>query len=447
MVIRIRKILPFILLPLAFAEKVASAEDYQDPFETNSELFDEVSTEGGVSRVVWDIDASLLGYHQQNEVRDDPYFDPGLFVFDEQESLLALDLSGQFSLGAHFSVYSRFAAIEHYRSNEAGTSEKETESHLLEGYFSSYTDNRRFGINVGRIKPQWSNGYNWSPANLLKATFDRPNLDADELTQQLGWDMAHFDFRYGRWNTGIYMAQVEDDLDGHFGTSVNDHEFQYALVVNREGDLDTRLVLHQMEGETTNVALGLSTLAGDSATLRLEGAWEHQRELPQPGELSYFPAEDDGYLKLVLGTQLSFNQGWDVTAEYLYNQHGFDDDEWGLVQTQVDSAKNGLNSARVYEAISFLSESFNLLSSGQLRQEYLFLMWGNTRLDKKFQYRQSVQYNLDDKSQYHNLELIQNWTEHFSTRLQAQFFRGCESCEFGLLPTERLLRLSLYYDF
>ncbi|WP_444930806.1 hypothetical protein ACJJIF_03195 [Microbulbifer sp. SSSA002] len=443
MVIGFRAVFSFLFLPLAFTVRVVSAEDYQDPFETGAELFAEEGTEMGASQAVWDIDASLFGYHQQNTVRDDAYFDPGLFVFDQRESLLALDLSSQFSLGAHFSLYSRFAAIEHYRFDEADVSAKETESHLLEGYVSSYTANRRLGINLGRIKPQWSNGYNWSPANLLKATFDRPNLDTDELTQQLGWDMAHLDVRYGRWNAGIYMAQIEANLEGGGSESGG----QYALVVNREGDLDSRLVLHQLEGGSTNVALGLSTLAGDSATLRLEGAWEHQRELPQPGEFTYTPAEDEGYLKLVLGTQLSFNQGWDITAEYLYNQHGYDDGEWRWIQAQVDQAKNSLNSARTYEAIAFLSDSLSLLSTGQLRQEYLFFMWGNTRLDKKFQYRQSVQYNLDDKSQYHNLELIQNWTEHFSTRLQAQFFSGCESCEFGLLPAERLLRLSLYYDF
>ncbi|MCO1334761.1 hypothetical protein MO867_10460 [Microbulbifer sp. OS29] len=444
MFIGYNKYLSVVFLPFVFE---VTAEDYQDPFEEGIELSVEHEADEAKSSFAWDLDISLLGYHQVNDVRKALYFDPGNFIFEDRESQLALDFSGQFSLGSYFSVHSRIASIEQYLINEAGDSDREWETYVLEGYFSSCTANKRIGINIGRIKPQWSNGYNWSPANLLEAVYDRPNLDTDNLTQQHGWDMVHLDFRYGDWNTGIYVAQVEENLGQGIANSTREDELQYALVINREGNLDSRLVLHHLENGATNVAVGFSSLAGDSATLRLEAAWERQRELPALAELTYLQPEDDGYLKLVVGTQVSFDHGWDLTAEYLYNQHGYDGDEWPRVQVQVDSAKANINSEQVHKAFTFLSDSFNFLSVGQLRQEYLFFMWGNTRFEQKFQYRQSLQYNISDKSQYHNLELIQNWTEHFSTRLQAQVFRGCDSCEFGLLPTEKLLRLSFYYDF
>lgn len=164
-------------------------------------------------------------------------------------------------------------------------------------------------------------------------------------------------------------------------------------------------------------------------------------------DISYVELQNRGYLKAVLGAQVSLDGGWDITAEYLYNEHGYEAEEWDQVIDQVDLAKQGLQSSEAFAAFNFLIDSYGLLKVGQLRREYLFFMWGNTRVERKFQYRQSIQYNIDDQSQYHNLEFIQNWTEHFSTRLQAQVFSGCDSCEFGLIPSEHLLRLSFYYDF
>ncbi|MFA0810184.1 hypothetical protein [Microbulbifer epialgicus] len=449
-----------IFLCIASLPPLVIAQEYEDPFSTESSeanLAGELGSDMLENSASWNFDVSAIAYHQQNGVRDDQYFNPGGLVFRERESQLALDLSGQFSTGSYFSTYTRLALVGDYRVDESGDASDEFSHYLLEGYLSSYSSSRRFGVNVGRMKPQWSNGYNWSPANLLKPVYDRPNLDTDDLTQQQGWDMVHLDFRYGDWNTGFYFAEVEDTLDRNLELPFGDSDYQYALVFNREGDLDTRLVLHQLEGGDINVALGLSALADDNITLRFEGAWEHQRELALAGDMQYADLQDRGYLKAVLGTQVSLNDGWDITAEYLYNEHGYKAEEWDQVIEQIDLAKLNLTqsgfslassqSTEAHTAFNFLIDSFGLLSVGQLRREYLFFMWGNTRVERKFQYRQSIQYNIDDQSQYHNLEFIQNWTEHFSTRLQAQVFSGCDSCEFGLIPSEYLLRFSFYFDF
>ncbi|BBM03087.1 hypothetical protein [Microbulbifer sp. GL-2] len=449
-----------VLVSFASMVPVAITQEYEDPFSngsSESSLSAEPGSSDSENTNSWNFTASAIAYHQKNSVREGQYFNPGGLVFRERESQLALDLSGQFSAGPYFSAYTRLALVADSQVDEAGDASEEFNHFLLEGYFSSYTSSRRLGLNIGRMKPQWSNGYNWSPANLLKPVYDRPNLDTDDLTQQQGWDMAHLDLRYGDWNAGFYVAEVEDTLDRNLDFSFAGSDYQYALVLNREGNLDTRLVLHQLEGGDINAALGLSALARDNITLRFEGAWEQQRELSLATDMRYADLQDRGYLKAVLGAQVSLNDGWDITAEYLYNEHGYKAEEWDQVIEQVDFAKlkladssfsgGDLQSVDAYTAFNFLIDSFGLLSVGQLRREYLFFMWGNTRVERKFQYRQSIQYNIDDQSQYHNLEFIQNWSEHFSTRLQAQVFTGCDSCEFGLIPSEHLIRLSFYYNF
>ncbi|WP_299945111.1 hypothetical protein [uncultured Microbulbifer sp.] len=414
--------------------------EYKDPFSNEADqvhFSDDIKTTDTVKTgLLKECSASVVAYHELNSVREKQFFDTGELVFPIGNTQLALDLNGHFADGPYFSAYTRLAFFGHYQIDEGGKSMGKFGHYLLEEYVSYYSVNKRFGINIGRHKPQWSNGYHWTPANLLKPVYDRPSLDSDILIQQQGWDMLHIDLRYGGWNIGLYTVEVADGAGKVSDRAFTQKGLQTALRINREGDLDTQLIFHRLKGGDTAAALGLSTLAQDRMTLRLEAAWEQQRELPVVSHFRYDHKERQGYLKMVLGTQISLNGGWEFTAEYLHNTHGYENTEWNQVRAQVDLAQMSLQSTQAQDAAEFLINSYDLLKVGQLRREYLFFMWGNTRLEKKFQYRQSIHYNMDDHSQLHSLECTQNWTEHFSTRLQAQLFTGCKRCEYGLIPNK-----------
>ncbi len=416
----------------------AESADIVDPFgDFPSELPNESSAIK--SAFNWNFRNELHGYYQSDSIRDDGLFDAGVIAFDESYQQLALDSGWQVSSGGQWSSVGRFALIQ----NKIQTDDQETNTTnkhpLLEGYLEWSSQSGTWRSQIGRIKPQWSNGYNWTPANLLKPSYDQVSLDDDDLTQQRGWDMAVLEWRTGQWSVSSYAS----DYDGETFNSNS----QYAVSINREGDVDSRLVIHHLEGASTNYAFTMSALLNDAITVRMEGTWQQERELALASNLSYTPDDESGFGRYVFGSQLSLANGWDVTIEYLYNQHGYSDDEWQLVKDQVSLAKASLQTPLATEAYTFLADSYDQLALGPLRKEYLYGMIANTRSSYWLHYRQSFQMNLNDDSVYHNLELIQNWSDHISTRIKGQIFTGCETCEYGLLPSEQQVRFSLYYHF
>ena len=399
------------------------------------------------SAIEWNFRNELHGYYQSDVIRNDGLFDVGSIAFDESYQQIALDSGWQVSSEGQWSSVGRFALIQNTTETDDHVTSTTNTRLLLEGYLQWGSESGSWGGQLGRIKPQWSNGYNWTPANLLKPSYDQVSLDDDNLTQQRGWDMGVLEWRTGQWNVSSYAALYDRDDDNHLVSEASDPNRQYAVSINREGDVDTRLVVHHLEEESTNYAFGMSTLLNDAVSVRIEGAWQEQRELSLASNLNYIGDDQSGFGRYVLGSQLSLDNGWDVTIEYLYNEHGYSDSEWQAVEEEVSVAKANLQTQLASDAYTFLADSYDQLAVGPLRKQYLYVSLANTRSSYWMHYRQSFQMNLDDDSVYHNLELIQNWSEHVSTRLKSQIFTGCESCEYGLLPSEQQIRFSLYYHF
>jgi len=67
--------------------------------------------------------------------------------------------------------------------------------------------------------------------------------------------------------------------------------------------------------------------------------------------------------------------------------------------------------------------------------------------DGLWQYRQSVQLNLDDDSQLHRIELLKSWNANLTSRFQFEAYQGCGDCEYGLNPNENTLRAVFKWDF
>ena len=303
----------------------------------------------------WNFRNELHGYYQSDTIRDDGLFDVGAIAFDESYQQLALDSGWQVSSGGAWSSLGRFALIQNKAQTDDHVTTTANKKLLLEGYLEWGSQSGIWRSQLGRIKPQWSNGYNWTPANLLKPSYDQVSLDDDDLTQQRGWDMAILEWRTGQWNVSSYAAFYDEELN----TESSHSNRQYAISVNREGDVDTRLVAQLLEGGSANYALAMSVLLNDIMTLRIEGAFQQQRDLALASNLAYTADEQSGFGRYVLGTQLSLDSGWDVTIEYLYNQHGYSNEEWQSVEDEVALAKDNLQTPLANDAFNFLADSYD----------------------------------------------------------------------------------------
>lgn len=361
-------------------------------------------------------DLSVLGYYQSNKVRNNHRFNPGLVDFDDSDELGVLDWQFRADWQSNIQARMRTAVIWH---------EEDTDAKLLEGYLAWSSDDLAWRTRLGRIKTEWSNGYNWSLTNLLRPYRDRPYIDLDDPLQQQGWDMLDVSYGDANWRSALIVGDE-----------------QYAARFTWQGNVDYSLILHKEESRKLSVAGSLSTLLNDEITLRMEWNMQQQREQTLSGNL------DDTYHKLMFGGAYTHSSGFNFRLEYLHNQHGYDSTEWRNIEHNSGLAyqniRQGIAAADDYQ---YIGNALSSLQNGQLRQNYLYFMLMSNTTESLWQYRQSVQYNIDDNSQLHRLELLKSFNDHFTARLQWEIFNGCDTCEYGLNPNNNNIRLVLKHTF
>lgn len=390
-----------------------------------------------------DLRQKLQATHEVSDLRQQTQFNPELFPNEETHKQLALDTDAKLPVTTNVSSSARLALFwdqnEYLNANDEVTTETESDALLLEGDLSLHSRYRDKQIRIGRINTNWSQGFNWNVADILKPNRTQPSFDDDNLRQQQGIDMVMTGFRQHDVGYTFIAADVNNDYQQ------DNSPYQTAARVAYEGDLDVALIWQKLKNSASNWAFTFSSLLTDSTTFRIESAYETQRQLPNINSLATSDTvfEDGGYLKSVVSLQTSIKT-WDVSVEYLFTEHGYDkqeQDQWNLQSTFYEQQLNTINAAQSYQ---FFGNSSSTLSLGQLNQQYAYFSYGNLRSNQLFSWRQSVQINLQDDSQYHKLELGQKWNSQWESRLQTEWFNGCDKCEFGRVPSEYTVRLSVY---
>lgn len=390
-----------------------------------------------------DLRQKLQATHEVSDLRQQTQFNPELFPNEETHKQLSLDTDAKLPITTNVSSSARLALFwdqnEYLNANGEDTTETESDALLLEGDLSLHSRYRDKQIRIGRINTNWSQGFNWNVADILKPNRTQPSFDDDNLRQQQGIDMVMTGFRRHDVSYTFIAADVNNDYQQ------DNSPYQAAMRVAYEGDLDVALIWQKLENSASNWAFTFSSLLTDSTTFRIESAYETQRQLPNINSLTTSGTvfEDGGYLKSVVSLQASIKT-WDVSVEYLFTEHGYDkqeQDQWNLQSTFYEQQLNTVNAAQSYQ---FFGNSSSTLNLGQLNQQYAYFSYGNLRSNQLFSWRQSVQINLQDDSQYHKLELGQKWNSQWESRLQTEWFNGCDECEFGRVPSEYTVRLSVY---
>lgn len=390
-----------------------------------------------------DLRQKLQATHEVSDLRQQTQFNPELFPNEETHKQLSLDTDAKLPVTTNVSSSARLALFwdqnEYLNANDEVTTETESDALLLEGDLSLHSRYRDKQIRIGRINTNWSQGFNWNVADILKPNRTQPSFDDDNLRQQQGIDMVMTGFRQHDVSYTFIAADVNNDYQQ------DNSPYQTAVRVAYEGDLDVALIWQKLENSASNWAFTFSSLLTDSTTFRVESAYETQRQLPNINSLATSDTvfEDGGYLKSVVSLQTSIKT-WDVSVEYLFTEHGYDkqeQDQWNLQSTFFEQQLNTINAAQSYQ---FFGNSSSTLNLGQLNQQYAYFSYGNLRNNQLFSWRQSVQINLQDDSQYHKLELGQKWNSQWESRLQTEWFNGCDKCEFGRVPSEYTVRLSVY---
>lgn len=429
-----------------------------DPFATDDQVpktrskASLVGFEESVSK--WSQSLSVMTYYQANDVNQAQAFNPNLIEFSDNEQLIALDYGAKYLLddvASGLSARTRVLAQYEVQDSLSKNSQETDELKALEAYLNWHSQDYFWQAQLGRIKSEWGNGFNWNLTNLLRPYKDQPYSDQDALLQQEGWNTASLRYSQGPW---FYQALVAELTDNDVTGVTYQPNQQYALRLGYQGGVDANMVVHKLPSQAVNYAVSVSQLLGDAITLRAQWSLKHQRDQQSSDVLANYASEGvdqadvSSWQQVLLGAAYTAQSGANYRLEYLYSEHGFSHNEWDYISNSADAANrnisNGIGSSADY---AYITAALDSLNYAQLRQNYLYFMFTSPLSDGLWQYRQSVQLNLDDDSQLHRVELLKSWNANLTSRFQYETYLGCSDCEYGLNPNENTLRAVFKWDF
>lgn len=407
-----------------------------DPFqqgETENSPF--LQQNGNIFRV------ELKSYFQQNRLKQQHPFNPSSEdIFVDARQVNIMDFSVASSWNNNWSMKIRQDIRYQKESVESDLTNSEIESNqttLLEGVVQYKSDDSRFGMELGRSKPQWSTGISFDIANLLQPQRSQPYIDVDSITSHQGWDMISSQYIGEHWSIGGYIVKSESPyLEG-------DKELVVRLAY--QGDNSVSILLNQIEGAGVAYAATWSRLLTDKIVFRSE--WTlHDYRLSNSLNLE----GSKTYQRLMTGFAVTFTSGWSLFAEYLYNEHGASPVEWRELTSETMLAAERLRMEQSNNPAQDFTVAFSgldFISQGWLRKNYFSLLMRSQEVTDDWVWMFSLQSSLDDDSLLFRFETAKNINDNLSVRFQGELFDGCELCEYGLNPNQSTMRMVFSWLF
>ena len=440
---------PFANTSDPFANEADPFAQEQDPFAQEQAVNDEHDSNEFLDGKKHQSRVEIKSYYQNNEVRKPHALNPGLNLFNQYNRFVGLDMSltSQWSenISTHGRLFSRYMAGSGLDSPDPQQSAKKDHhsTHLLEGSLQWQNQSQDIAITVGRVKPTWSNGYNYDIANFLKPHGNLPYIDQDNPLQHKGWDMIQAQYFFDRFTLSGYL--IESRLDENQNHNNINHEAVIRL--GYQDDHEFSLMIHKYDHGKASYAATFNTSVNDNTTLRAEYTNEPQRRL------AYYHANYDTknrYQRFVIGTTYTSLDSWSLTAELFYNQHGVGGQQWQQLYNDAKHSAEQINTGQSQDwgyDINQALNGINFLSQGWTGKRYGSLMFSSAQSEDLWQLRLSTQVNLVDSSRLYRLEVLKSVNDNLSARLEYQRFSGCENCEYGLNPYEHNLRLTASWLF
>jgi len=422
--LKVLSLLALFTSPLALCSDSNTSDDpfADDPFNNDVIKVNSSNSHNHKSRI------ELKGYYQHNNLRSDHPFNPGEDLFSDSVKLASLD--GQ--LESNWQNQWKTRGRIYLRYLDEGKKDT-TESTLLEGLVQWQSKDRNLIIELGRSKPQWSNGYSYDIANMLQPQRSLPYIDQDNPLQNKGWDMVSGQYFKGPWSFSAYLVESEN--------SYVDANTEAVLRLGYQDNDSFSLILHKIEGQDLSFGATYSSLLTDSITFRTEWTRHSYRQMLNSLNIK----QQSNYQRLVLGSTFTAASGWSLTGEYFYNEHGANKQEWESVTADAAASAERLRQSQSTDPATDYKNTYtglSLMSQGWVRERYFSFMFMSMESEDLWQLRLSSQHSLDDGSHLHRVELLKSFNDNFSARLQWQTFNGCDLCEYGLSPSKNDVRLT-----
>ena len=340
-------------------------------------------------------------------------------------------------------------------------------------------------LDVGKVLEKWGTGYAFNPVNVLLP----PEDPAEPHANHPGVTLLKLEILGERSTFSAILAGVDDEKTVEQAFVIPDSENKRRIAFKWDhtiGDFDLSWIHVQggMEGHSLRDYLEGSPLApqtlpatsgfawnavlGESLEIHGEYALQRGRGHPVPsmselpgnaevetgGNSPFFVYRNDHsgknrlFSRFLTGAQFTFENGFNLAAEWLFHEPGYSRQEWRLIRQGIQSSYRSQKeiSTRIVGSdphSGFLSQTQLLLKRNPFRQNYIFLRLISNRFASNYESESIALFNLDDSSFLFREKLSQFRGDQWTLSLEWTTFQGPTFSEFGLNPYRNQLNLAI----
>lgn len=310
-------------------------------------------------------------------------------------------------------------------------------------YKQEFTD---LSLSLGRKKIRWGVGYVYSPTDII-TQIKSPEDPIDRLQNLQGTDLIQLSLlKENSQLDFIYFPKFEalKIINNNVGFRFYNYiePYDISFVAKYEGN--------------KNYTLGgnLASTIGDNIELHSEVILNtfNNKLYPnylsnsnQVSNISYFTKNNLSY-ELLIGSQYTFQNNWNLTLEYLYFSNGYNTGEWKAYSDHLAYLYKEINSFDTIDNVmSCYANALNVLTF-PMRQHYCFFRLYKNEVLKDITLDLSSILELTEFNGVQNLEIHYTMLENSILTFRVKYYFGNSKSEFGLVPNNfRSLVDFIYY--
>jgi len=311
-------------------------------------------------------------------------------------------------------------------------------------------------FNAGKTQISWDMASSFQPLGFFQPTQNLFDLN-DQQSLFSGLPLLAATYLNEEWSTTFVYSNDYWSTEDGFSNGIE----QWAARFQWMGDnVDWSWVLQKPAGQNTGIGTSLITSFNEhtvsyfSAFYR-QGTRQPQNILLQGDQIDFaefFPFSANlkrastPFWRGVIGTSWSTSFG-DFIFEYTFDERNLDEQQWSRFTSLVELHGNTLLSSTEIElqqlaAANLFYDSQSLRSTGA-QQQYAFLNYQRPLFDGNVSL--FARMALQDKSAFFGITYTQELTRKLNLFFSAQTYVGEDKDEFGLIPINHSMQLTLRY--
>lgn len=311
-------------------------------------------------------------------------------------------------------------------------------------------------FNAGKTQISWDMASSFQPLGFFQPTQNLFDLN-DQQSLFSGLPLVAATYLNDDWSASFVYSNDYWSSDDGFSSGVE----QWASRFQWMGEsIDWSLVLQKPAGQKTGVGTSIITSFNEQTVSYFSVFYRQGTRQPQnmmlqenmPMFSDFYPFQadlkqaDTPFWRGVIGSSLSTSMG-DFIFEVTFDERNLDEQQWSRLMSLIELHGNTLLFEEDFKlqqlaAANLFYDSQSLRSTGA-QQHYAFFNFQSPLLGGKLSLFTRIA--LQDKSGFYGLAYTKELTRQLNLFLTAQTYVGEDKDEFGLIPINSSMQLTLRY--